>query len=190
VSGSPAVVRVGAGKWKGRRLEAPPGARPTSGRARAALFDILGPERIAGSRVLDVFAGSGAVGLEAVSRGASAAVLVESDAAALARTCARLSNTPGELRVVAARAETALAGLAKARETFDLVFSDPPYGAGAEEVARAIDAAAGLLAETGVLVVQADAEQEVPTPRGLRETARRAYGRNVFHFFGIPGRSL
>jgi 16S rRNA (guanine966-N2)-methyltransferase len=179
------AVRIQAGKWKGRRLEVPEGARPTSGRARAALFDVLGPDRLANARVLDLFAGSGAVGLEAVSRGAAAAVLVESDARAIARTCDRLSATPEEVRVVAGDAGSALAGLGRRGEKFDLVFSDPPYSAGAAGVARALADAAELLAEGGVLIVQADAGEAVPPPRGLRAVARRAYGRNVFHFFGI-----
>jgi 16S rRNA (guanine966-N2)-methyltransferase len=194
------VVRIQAGKWKGRRLEVPAGARPTSGRARAALFDVLGPERLASARVLDLFAGSGAVGLEAVSRGAASAILVDSDAGAVARTCARLSALPEEIRVVAGEAGPALERLSRAGERFDLVFADPPYGAGrggagramdvAAGVGRAIDVAAELLADGGVLVVQADAGETVPPPRGLRPLARRAYGRNVFHFFGIPDGSL
>jgi 16S rRNA (guanine(966)-N(2))-methyltransferase RsmD len=179
------AVRIQAGKWKGRKLEVPDGARPTSGRARAALFDVLGPDRIVDARVLDLYAGSGAVGFEAVSRGAAAAVLVESDGPTIARTCSRLAATPGELRVVAGDAERALAGLSRAGEKFDIVFADPPYDAGAEAVGRALDSAAALLAERGVLVVQADAGRSVAPPRGLRAEARRAYGRNVFHFYGI-----
>ena len=122
-------MRIQAGKWKGRRLEVPETARPTSGRARAALFDLLGPERIANARVLDLFAGSGAVGLEAVSRGAAAAVLVDADASAVASTCARIGAAPGEVRVVVGRRPRppwppSLGGA----ERFDLIFADPPYG--------------------------------------------------------------
>jgi 16S rRNA (guanine966-N2)-methyltransferase len=177
------VVRIQAGKWKGRRLEVPETARPTSGRARAALFDLLGPERIANARVLDVFAGSGAVGLEAISRGAAAAVLVDADASAVARTCARIDAAPGEVRVVSGDAETAVAALARGAERFDLVFADPPYGG---DPARALDGVAPLLAAGGVLVVQADEGEAVLPPAGLKPLSRRGYGRNVFHFFGIP----
>ncbi len=179
------VVRIQAGKWKGRKLEVPPAARPTSGRARAALFDILGPDRVANARVLDLYAGSGAVGLEAVSRGAASAVLVDSDGSALARTCARLSARPEEVRIVASEAEAAVAGLTRAGERFELVFADPPYGTPGGHLEGAIRGAAGLLAERGILVVQADTGEAVRTPPGLQALSQREYGRNVFHFFGI-----
>ena len=177
------AVRIQAGKWKGRRLEVPETARPTSGRARAALFDLLGPERIANARVLDLFAGSGAVGLEAVSRGAAAAVLVDADANAVANTCARIGAAPGEVRVVSGDAGAAVVALAREAERFDLIFADPPYG---KDPGRAMDGAAALLAAGGVLIVQADAGEAVLPPAGLKPLSRRGYGRNVFHFFGIP----
>lgn len=177
------VVRIQAGKWKGRRLEVPETARPTSSRARAALFDLLGPERIANARVLDLFAGSGAVGLEALSRGAATAVLVDADASAVANTCARIGAAPGEVRVVSGDAEAAMAALARRDERFELIFADPPYGGHA---GRAMDGAAALLAAGGVLVVQADEGEAVVPPAGLKLLSRRDYGRNVFHFFGIP----
>jgi 16S rRNA (guanine(966)-N(2))-methyltransferase RsmD len=161
----------------------PGGARPTSGRARAALFDVLGPGRISGARVLDLFAGSGAVGLEAVSRGAASAVLVESDSAALARTCVRLGASPEQVRVLSSEAGSALATLLRAGDRFDLVFADPPY---ASDPRRILDGAARLLAQGGVLVVQADEGADVRPPPSLEPVSRRAYGRNVFHFFGIP----
>jgi len=179
------VVRIQAGKWKGRKLEVPPQARPTSGRARAALFDVLGPDRVASARVLDLYAGSGAVGFEAVSRGAASVVLVDSDAGAIARTCARLSADPEEVRILASEAEDAVARLRREGERFEVVFADPPYRADGTAGGRAIEGAAGLLAERGVLVVQADAGETVRPPPGLRALAERAYGRNVFHFFGI-----
>ena len=177
------AVRIQAGKWKGRRLEVPETARPTSGRARAALFDLLGPERIANARVLDLFAGSGAVGLEAVSRGAAAAVFVDADANAVANTCARIGAAPGEVRVVSGDAGAAVVALARGAERFDLIFADPPYG---KDPGRAMDGAAALLAPGGVLIVQADAGEAVLAPAGLKPLSRRGYGRNVFHFFGIP----
>jgi 16S rRNA (guanine966-N2)-methyltransferase len=177
-----AAVRIQAGKWKGRNLEVPPGARPTSGRARAALFDLLGPERLENARVLDLFAGSGAIGLEAVSRGAASAVLVDADAGAIARTCARIQATPAQVEALSADAAAAVAQLARSGRRFELVFADPPYGLDSSAV---LDGAAGVLAEGGLLVVQADEGDPVRPPRGLSPRGRRAYGRNVFHFFGI-----
>lgn len=181
-AGGAGRVRIQAGKWKGRALPAPAGARPTSGRARAALFDLLGPERLAGSRVLDLYAGSGAVGLEAVSRGAAAAVLVERDGDVLTRILDALAVSPEEVRVAKGTVDAALARMNASGERFDLVFADPPYGADAES---ALDTAAALLAAGGVMVVQTDADEAPRVPRGLVPVRVRAYGRNVFHFFGM-----
>lgn len=176
------AVRVLAGRWKGRRLEAGAAARPTSSRAREALFDILG-ERIAGARVLDLYAGSGAVGIEAVSRGAREAVLVETDAAALRRSIERIGGT-GELTALGLTAGRAVADLARRGERFDLVFADPPYAADAD-ASDTLAAAAALLAPSGVLVLQRDADGPATAFPGLRLLDRRAYGRNVFLFFGM-----
>jgi 16S rRNA (guanine966-N2)-methyltransferase len=150
--------------------------------AGAALFELLGPDRVAGARVLDLFAGSGAVGLEAVSRGAALAVLVEREGDRIARALARFSISPAQARLAAGPAASALATLARAGERFDVVFADPPYGLDAR---ADLDRAAELLAEGGVLVVQADRAAPVAAPRGLDTLSRRTYGRNVFHFFGI-----
>src|SRR6266545_5916362 len=122
-------VRIFAGQWKRRHLEVPSGARPTSGRAREALFSIL-QKRIPGARVLDLYAGSGAVGLEAISRGAGRVVLVDEDAAVLRRNIARLPPAEGEIEILEEDAETALDRLASRGVRFDLVFSDPPYSHG------------------------------------------------------------
>jgi 16S rRNA (guanine(966)-N(2))-methyltransferase RsmD len=177
---SASAVRIGAGRWKGRRLDVPPGARPTSGRAREALFDLL-QDRLRGARLLDLYAGSGAVGLEAVSRGAARAVLVEPDAAALRRNLALLAPGASEVELLAAPASIALSELARRGERFDVIFADPPYGLGLAAEIRSGPAA--WLAPGGLLVLQADAGSAEPEPEGLRLARRRAYGRNVFHFF-------
>lgn len=175
------TLRVASGTWKGRRLDAPSSARPTSGRARAALFDIL-QERISGARLLELYAGSGAVGLEALSRGASRAVFVERDGAALRRNLERLSPEPGAAELLAEDAVAAVAHLRHRTERFDLVFADPPYEqASLEEL---LAGAAALLADDGILVVQADASSRADAgTAGLRLLERRAYGRNVFWLF-------
>lgn len=120
-------VRIIGGEWRGRRIRFPaaPGLRPTSDRRRETLFNWLAPE-LPGSRCLDLFAGSGALGFEALSRGAALAVLVEASrevAAALADS-ARTLSAGDRCRVVHARAERFLARTA---EPFDLVFLDPPF---------------------------------------------------------------
>ncbi|SDQ48353.1 16S rRNA m(2)G-966 methyltransferase [Pseudoxanthomonas sp. CF125] len=124
-------IRIIGGRWRGTRLSVPasPGLRPSSDRARETLFNWLMPA-LPGARVVDAFAGTGALGLEAVSRGAVSAVLVERDAAlaqALRATVARLSAQPS-VEVVQS---DALAWLARqAPASFDLAFVDPPFGAG------------------------------------------------------------
>lgn len=175
-------VRILAGKWKGRRLDVPAGARPTSGRAREALFDIL-QAAIPGSRVLDLFAGSGAVGLEALSRGAVRAVFVEKDAGDVSANLARLGAGDAEAFVVAEDAGQAAASLARRGEEFDFVFADPPYALGETALSRSVVA---LLAPGGRLIVQTDSAEKPPTLPGVSPAGRRAYGRNVFWFFEAP----
>jgi 16S rRNA (guanine966-N2)-methyltransferase len=175
-------VRILGGRWKGRRLEAGAAARPTASRARQALFNILG-ERIAGARVLDLYAGSGAVGIEALSRGAASAVLVETDAAPLRRSLERIGADPAQARVVEATVRAVIGDLVGSGERFGLVFADPPYALATE--GDALSGAGQLLAEEGILVLQQDADLVPPQLPGLRLVDRREYGRNVFLFFGM-----
>lgn len=174
------AVRIAAGRWKGRRLEFSGQTRPTSGRARAALFDIL-QKRLPGARLLDLYAGSGAVGIEAVSRGAARAVLVEASPAHLEKTLRRLVPEEGAVEILRLQASSAIAELARRGERFEIVFVDPPY---ADEIdPGTVSGAAHLLTSDGTLVLQTDAEASAPaTPDGLVLTDRRAYGRNVFWF--------
>jgi 16S rRNA (guanine966-N2)-methyltransferase len=171
--------RILAGRWKGRLLRVPEGARPTSSRAREALFDVL-QDAISGRRFLDLFAGSGAMGLEALSRGASSATFVEGDSRALERNLATLGAGPEEFEVLREDAGAAVSGLARRGESFDLVFADPPYSLAAA-LSRRIEV---LLAPAGKLVVQTDSHASAPELPGLSLRERRAYGRNVFWFFG------
>jgi 16S rRNA (guanine(966)-N(2))-methyltransferase RsmD len=188
-------VRIFAGQWKRRHLEVPEGARPTSGRAREALFSIL-QKRVPGARVLDLYAGSGAVGIEAISRGADRAVLVERDTAVLRRNLAKLPPAEGEIEVLEEDADAALARLASRGVRFDLVFSDPPYSP-RSPVREPLANVAGVLAPEGIFVVQCDRfEGAPPGSRDLHLLDRREYGRNVFFFFArdpgvrLSGRSL
>ena len=175
-------VRVLAGRWKGRELAAGSNTRPTSSRARAALFDIL-QNRIGGAAVLDLFAGSGAVGIEAVSRGARRAVLVEPEAAALVSAVERLGAAPTELRVLAEGARSGVRRLARDGERFDFVFADPPYGDSLDP--ELLAALPDLLNPDGVFVLQRDDEAADTRVPGLRLAQKRPYGRNVFLFFGM-----
>jgi len=120
-------LRIISGQWRGRRLAVPdrPGLRPTGDRARETLFNWLGP-RIVGARVLDLFAGTGALGLEAASRGASRVVLVERDRAAVDSLRSGPLSWPGAEPVELVHAD-ALGWLRRATGPFDLVLIDPPF---------------------------------------------------------------
>ncbi len=120
-------MRVVAGTFKGHRLRAPRrgGTRPTQDRVREALFSMLGP--LDGLDALDLYAGSGALGIEALSRGAASATFVDSDAAAIATVRANLERTGAEGDVVRADALGFLRNAARRGERWNLVFCDPPY---------------------------------------------------------------
>ena len=117
-------MRIVAGEYGGRRLHAPRGTRtrPTADRVREALFSMLGD--VSGARVLDLYAGSGALGIEALSRGAASAVFVERDARAAATITRNLDALGADAEV---RRQDALRFLASGAGPFDLVFCDPPY---------------------------------------------------------------
>ncbi|GAB3090601.1 16S rRNA (guanine(966)-N(2))-methyltransferase RsmD [Lysobacter terrae] len=162
---APGKVRIIAGRWRGTRLDVPaaPGLRPTSDRVRETLFNWLQP-MLAGARVLDLFAGSGALGLEAVSRGAAAAVLVERDAkltAALRATAARLQG--GEaVNVIQADALAWLNG--QPDGSFDLAFVDPPFDANLW--GGVLPALTSKLAEAGWLYVECPHSADAAPPPG------------------------
>jgi 16S rRNA (guanine966-N2)-methyltransferase len=176
-------VRILAGRWRGKRLEVPRSARPTSGRAREALFDIL-QDSVVGGRVLDLYAGSGAIGLEALSRGAAEAVFVETDRRALDVNLSRCTPTAETVQVIAGDARRAIDRLAREKRRFDLVFADPPYSRGAFSLSGSIGE---LVAPGGRLVLQTDADREAPEIAGFAEAERRAYTRNVFWIFERTG---
>ena len=170
-------MRIVAGRLGGRRLVAPKGAatRPTGDRVKEALFSVLGS--LEGARVVDLYAGTGALGLEALSRGASHVVLVESASPALAalRENVRVLGCETSCTLVAARVERIVDRLAK-QGPFDLVLADPPW-AEVAEATRAIAelVAAGGLAREGTVVLEHAAE-DAPSIAGLAVRDRRRYG--------------
>ncbi len=181
-------VRVIAGVAKGRRLAVPEvaGLRPTSDRARETLFNVLAP-CLPGARFLDLFAGSGAVGIEALSRGAAAAVFIEQDARAVATLEANLElcRFDGPGNVVQGGWQGALRRLAGAEEPFDVVFLDPPYEwAGAHTCLEAILDHA-LIAADGVAIVEHH-DKHAPQPATGWELLRRVdVGDTAFSFFVV-----
>jgi 16S rRNA (guanine966-N2)-methyltransferase len=146
-------VRVVAGAYRGRRIEAPQGraTRPTSDRVREALFSILGP--IEGVRVLDLFAGSGALGIEALSRGAAEAVFVDSDARAAAAVRRNLDALGAEAAVYR---RDAFAWLGAPSGAFDLVFADPPYSSASRTAGRLSELLPPLLTDISLTVTESD----------------------------------
>jgi 16S rRNA (guanine966-N2)-methyltransferase len=176
-------MRIVGGSHRGRRLVAPPGAavRPTSDRAREALFDILSHGAFAASGlpfadqpVLDAFAGTGAFGLEALSRGAREAVFLENDREALAalrRNIADLGET-ARARVVATDATRP----PRAADRCALAFLDPPYGGGLAAPALVALAVAGWLAPEALAVVEVGAREPFAPPSGFVPLDTRVYG--------------
>jgi 16S rRNA (guanine966-N2)-methyltransferase len=170
-------LRIVAGSRRGHRIAAPKGAvtRPTSDRVREALFSMLGP--LAGARVLDLFAGSGALGIEALSRGAAHAVFVERARPALAvlrENLAALDLGPDVAEVRPREARTALRNARAAAETYDLVFLDPPYRLAAGMADELTEGLAGLLAPGARVVTESD--HRAPLILGLDATHERRYG--------------
>jgi 16S rRNA (guanine(966)-N(2))-methyltransferase RsmD len=179
-------MRILAGALKGRRLVTPGGAvtRPTADQVRLALMDALAP-RLAETRWLDLFAGAGGVGLEALSRGAAHVTFVERDrraVAALRRNIAAL-GLAARTRVLAEDVRRALDRLTREGARFDLVFVDPPYASGFADLALARLAAGGLVTADGVVVVQHSTKH--PPDAGAarwRAFRRRRFGQTTLTF--------
>ena len=176
-------MRIIAGSRKGHRIEAPPGlsTRPTGDRVRESTFSLIGP--VGDATVLDLYAGSGALGLEALSRGAARATFVESDRAA----CRAIDRNLEKLRltgatVLCSRVEIVLAQEAAAGRKYDLVLLDPPYDmTDHEPLARYVPR---LLAEDGLVVFETAARVEPELP--LAKRTSRKYGSARVTLFEHP----
>jgi len=181
-------MRVVGGKLRGRALSAPASRaiRPTSDRLRETIFDILAsryPERLEGARVVDLFAGSGALGVEAISRGAAFALFVDNgtEARALLRGNVEALALGGVTRIW--RADATKLGRAPAGPPFDLAFLDPPYGQGLAAPALAGLVSGGWLGPSALVVVEESAKAEIAAPEGLGLLDERAYGDTKLAFF-------
>jgi 16S rRNA (guanine966-N2)-methyltransferase len=164
-------VRIIAGARKGHTIQAPPGrgTRPTSDRVRENVFNILGP--VDGATVLDLYAGSGAMGLEALSRGASHAVFVERDPDAVQAIEKNLDKL--RLRATVLR-QDAVAVLAAEKRKYDLVFVDPPYEMYTDLEPKLARYLPSVLTDDGVVVVETEARVQPALP--LEERTSRKYG--------------
>ncbi len=183
-------MRVISGSARGRRLAPPKGARirPTADRVKEALFSILtglfGP--LEGIAVLDICAGTGSLGIEALSRGAAHAVFVDNhrESAALIKQNLQLTGFTEQSQLLVKEAGAAIATLARGGARFQLVLLDPPYQQGLATAILGQLADSPLLAEGGVVVAEFSVREEIPAAFGqLQELDRRIYGDTAVSFF-------
>ena len=171
-------MRIIAGEWRGRKLVAPEGkhTRPTADRTRETLFSMLASRlgSFGGLRVADLYAGSGALGLEALSRGAAHATFVETDRAALKAIDQNVIalNTAARISMRAISAATL-----PPAQPFDLVFADPPYTPGSGSAVAETVARAGWLAPGGLMAIETHKGEPVAPPNGWDVVAERDVGR-------------
>jgi 16S rRNA (guanine966-N2)-methyltransferase len=173
-------MRIVGGRLRGRALAAPKSQaiRPTADRLREALFNILVHaygDPVTGARVLDLFAGTGALGLEALSRGAAFALFIDdgAEARALLRENVAALGLGGVTRIF--RRDACKLGPAHPIEPFSLAFLDPPYGRGLAEAALASARAGGWLTPAALIVVEEAASAAFAAPEGFDELERRRY---------------
>ena len=174
-------MRVIAGQYKGRKLKTPAweGLRPTSDKLRETLFNVLAP-RISLARVFDGFAGTGAVGIEALSRGAKHVTFVDSDQRAVALIQANLDVCGIRDGYTIKRGEVATA-LRAETEPFDLIVLDPPYGA--SDLSAALTAATDRIDDEGLVVLERATRRDPPVPNGLQRTRDIKSGDSTLTFF-------
>jgi 16S rRNA (guanine966-N2)-methyltransferase len=184
-------MRIVGGNHRGRRLSAPPGAtvRPTGDRVREALFDILLHGRFAGAgnplaiaAVLDAFAGTGALGLEALSRGAPEAVFIEYDGAALAALRRNVEALDEMERALIIPGDATRPP--RARRACRIAFLDPPYRSGLAAPALTALAAAGWIAADALAVIEVGARENLTPPAGFAAIDERVYGAARLVFLG------
>jgi len=185
-------MRIIAGRHRGRALQAPPGeaTRPTADRVRQALFDMLwhapwgGRMTIQDQLVLDAFAGTGALGLEALSRGADHATFLETGRAALAALRANIAACGEEARTAVLATDATRPP--RARVPCGLVFLDPPYGKGLVPRAVAALEAAGWIAPGAIIVAETGAQEALDLP-GCERLAARTHGAAMLHVLRAGG---
>lgn len=173
------MLRVIGGDLKGRALKAPPGlkTRPTSSVVREAVFDILGAG-VAGSEFLDLYAGSGAIGIESLSRGASFCLFVESHYSAVnyLRANLRSLGLDGRSRILKMASEKALAVIGESGLSFRFVFLDPPYGdPGREKILDSLSKSESL-SEGAKIIVEYGSKSKPVMPQAFEEIKSYTYG--------------
>ena len=174
-------MRIVAGEWGGRRIQAPPGrgTRPTTDRVREAWMSTVAPY-LPGARVLDLFAGSGALGLEALSRGAEHCTFIEKDAKALAALKANVAALDASDRTAVFSVDAVRYAASLEAGTFDVAFADPPYGKG---FAAALAEAFAAAPFAGLLCIEHGKDDALPALPGART---KRYGDTHLTFIPAP----
>jgi 16S rRNA (guanine966-N2)-methyltransferase len=163
------MIRIIGGEFRSRKIEMPSSsaARPTKDRVREAVFNMTAP-RIGGARVLDLFAGSGACGFEALSRGAVSCVFVDSNpesTAVISRNIREL-KVQDRSKVILADVSEYLEGLSGKTEKFDIIFSDPPYGTGLSKNILIMIERYDILGHSGLLIMEHGSKETIPEAKG------------------------
>jgi 16S rRNA (guanine(966)-N(2))-methyltransferase RsmD len=185
------MLKISGGAYKGLRIDTPGAIRATSTKVRQALFNILG-DAIADSRVVDGFAGSGALGLEALSRGAAFVAFIETETEGALAIRDNLERLAPDLdrsawRLLHMDIERGLRELADSAEPFDLILLDPPYRTDLGEKALNTVVDCAILAPAGLVVVEHDQRTALPASVGpLRQRTRHRYGDTVLSFYHRP----
>lgn len=188
-------IRITGGEFKGRRLKVPRGVRPSSSRLREALFSILAG-RLEGALVLDLFAGSGSIGLEALSRGAAGAVFVEKGGGQMAVLRKNIASIgiAGRARAVKVDWRKGVSILAGEGKRFDVILADPPYGFwdDGRQKTKLLRMASDfdIVSNNGILVIERPARAPLPDEApGLERILEREYGDSALTFYGKGGTS-
>ncbi len=179
-------MRITTGLYKNRQLKAPPGIRPTEDRVRKAFFDIMGD--CAGLSFLELYAGSGAIGLEALSRGALSVTFVEKERKAVEMIKDNLAligpDAVSRAKVIHHEADRAVAQLAEAGKRFDLVFLDPPYYRDMAEKTLQLLGACDIVNHSGYVIVQHFSKDRLSARSGrLIQFKQTKYGETVLSFY-------
>ena len=182
------MIRISAGEFKGMRLEAPGIIRPTGDKVRQAVMNIL-RSALYGARVIDGFAGSGALGIEALSRGAAYVAFIESEPQGFIAIRDNLARLEGQLnrsrfRILNVEVERGLRELAKSEAAFDVILFDPPYHTSEAKIALRAVAECAILAPSGIVMVEHHRRDELPESEGpLKQCKQHRYGDTVLSFY-------
>jgi len=180
-------IRIASGRFRGRKIKTPSEktTRPLLTRLRKSLADVMRPQ-LAGSRILDLFGGSGAIVLEFISNGAESAVIVELDKKAIDFISSNVStlNLEKVIKIINMDAVDFIPSFSLKGENFDIIFIAPPYGLSLQQKAFDVLSKHNILSPQGVIIVQRD-EKELPcdVPEGFVFARTRDYGRTVFDFY-------